>query len=412
MKRNFEFTILTDKEFKKFAYDHPQHNFFESLYMKELLVKEGRVVYLVGVREKKKIVAASLIASSFTFMGKKTFEALKGFLIDYNDYELLEYFVLEIKKFINLKDGFRLTIDPYIPNMQRDSEANIIEGGINNKQAVTNLNKLGFKPLKNSAQVKWTYVLDIKGQTAEELFASFKPNTRNYINRTINKYKLVIEELSYDSLNIFKKITSDTCQRRGFKDRSLEYYQDVYKIFKDDVKVLICKLDCNLYLKTLKEERNTLEEKVATLSDSSSNKKKKETMRKDITAIKQKMEEVQALKDEHGDFVILSGAMFILYGDEIVCLFSGSYDEYMKYCGQYRLQWEMIKYAAEHGYQRYNFYGIKDVFDKSGKDYGVYEFKKGFNGYVEELLGAFELGTNKTYTIYQLLKKIKTLIKK
>ena len=44
MKRNFEFTILTDKEFKKFAYDHPQHNFFESLYMKELLVKEGRVV--------------------------------------------------------------------------------------------------------------------------------------------------------------------------------------------------------------------------------------------------------------------------------------------------------------------------------------------------------------------------------
>ena len=171
-------------------------------------------------------------------------------------------------------------------------------------------------------------------------------------------------------------------------------------------------MDCNLYLKTLKEERNTLEEKVATLSDSSSNKKKKETMRKDITAIKQKMEEVQALKDEHGDFVILSGAMFILYGDEIVYLFSGSYDEYMKYCGQYRLQWEMIKYAADHGYQRYNFYGIKDVFDKNGKDYGVYEFKKGFNGYVEELLGAFELGTNKTYTIYQLLKKIKTLIKK
>lgn len=411
MKRNFEFTILTDKEFKKFAYNHPQHNFFETLYMKELLLKEGRTVYLVGVLEDKKIVAASLLASSFTFMGKKTFEALKGFLIDYNDYKLLEYFTNEVKKFINLKEGFRLTIDPYIPKVQRDSEANIIEGGINNKEALNNLEKLGFKPLK-SAQVKWTYVLDIKGQTKEELFASFKPNTRNYINRTINKYKLVVEELSYDELNIFKKITSDTCQRRGFKDRTLEYYQNMYKIFKDDLKVLVCKLDCNLYLNTLKEEKEEKEEKIATLSDSSSNTKKKETMKKDIAAINQKIEEVKKLKEKHGDFVMLSGAMFVLYNDEIVYLFSGSYDEYMKYCGQYRLQWEMIKYAADHNYQRYNFYGIKDVFDKNGKDYGVYEFKKGFNGYVEELLGAFELGTNKTYTIYQLLKRIKTLIKK
>ncbi len=412
MKRNFEFKELTDKEFKDFASSHPQHNFFESLYMQELLKKEKREVYLVGVCEDKKLVAATLLASSFVFMGKITFEALKGFLIDYNDFELLSYFTKEVKKFINAHNGFRLTIDPYIPHIQRDSEAVIVEGGIDNRFVITNLAKIGFKPLKNSAQVKWTYVLDIKGKTKDELFASFKPNTRNYINRTINKYKLVVEELTYDDLDIFKKITSDTCQRRGFKDRTLEYYQNMVKIFKDDLKVLICKLDCNLYLKTLTEEKEQYVEKIKTLSDSSSNKKKKETMKKDISSIDNKIAEVKNLQKEHGDYVMLSGAMFVLYGDEIVYLFSGSYDEYMKYCGQYRLQWEMIEYAAEHNYQRYNFYGIKDVFDKNGKDYGVYEFKKGFNGYVEELLGAFEIGTNKTYNIYKNLKKIKNIIKR
>ena len=104
--------------------------------------------------------------------------------------------------------------------------------------------------------------------------------------------------------------------------------------------------------------------------------------------------------------------MFILYGDEIVYLFSGSYEEYMKFCGQYRLQWEIIKYAADHGYKRYNFYGIQDVFNPQGKDYGVYEFKKGFGGYVEELLGSYIIDIDFKSKIYNLLRKIKRLIKR
>ena len=85
------------------------------------------------------------------------------------------------------------------------------------------------------------------------------------------------------------------------------------------------------------------------------------------------------MKEEKGNVIPLSAAMFMLYGDEIAYLFSGSYEEYMKFCGQYRLQWQIIKYAADNGYKRYNFYGIQDVFNPNGKDRGVYEFKKGFN---------------------------------
>ena len=41
--------------------------------------------------------------------------------------------------------------------------------------------------------------------------------------------------------------------------------------------------------------------------------------------------------------------------------------------------------------------------------YGIYQFKRGFNGYVEELFGAYETGTNLTYRIYSLLKSIKNI---
>lgn len=405
-----KFCELSDQEFEKFALNHEQSNFFQSLYMKELLIKENREVYLLGLKDDKdNVIAATLLASSNSFMGKKTYEALKGFLIDYSNEELVLTFTNYIKKFINEHNGFRLTIDPYIVFKQRDTDANIIKDGVDNSFVKDYLLKKGFRKMKNSAQVKWTYVLDIDGKSSEELLKLCRSNTRNYINRTMNKYKLVMEELPYEKLDVFKKITQDTCDRRGFNDRSLEYYQNMYKIFKDKLKVLVTKLDCNLYIKTLEDEKNGYLDKIKNLSDSASNKKKKEIMKKDITSIDKKIEEVNLLKQEHGEYIILSGAMFVLYGNEIVYLFSGSYDEYMKYCGQYRLQWEMIKYAADNNYKRYNFYGIKDVFDKNGKDYGVYEFKKGFNGYVEELFGAYETGTNLTYRIYSLLKSIKNI---
>ena len=118
------------------------------------------------------------------------------------------------------------------------------------------------------------------------------------------------------------------------------------------------------------------------------------------------------MKSEKGNVIPLSCAMFILYGDEVVYFSSGSYKEYMQYYGQYIIQWEMIKYACENNYKRYNFYGIMDVFDKKGKDYGVYEFKKGFNGYVKELLGEYKYIINKKiYKQEIFLSKIKKLIK-
>ena len=97
----------------------------------------------------------------------------------------------------------------------------------------------------------------------------------------------------------------------------------------------------------------------------------------------------------------------MLYGDEVVYLFSGSDEKYMKdYNAQYELQWHMIKYAAEHKFKRYNFYGIHGLPDDNHPD-GVYEFKKGFGGQVLEYAGTWELPINQTF--YQLKKALKKL---
>ena len=97
-----------------------------------------------------------------------------------------------------------------------------------NRDIIDYLHTLGYKD-SQSCQVKWTYCLDINGKTSKELFNDFRSSTRNNINKTLTKYDLNIRTLSKDELKEFKTITSDTCDRRSFSDKSLKYYEEMYK---------------------------------------------------------------------------------------------------------------------------------------------------------------------------------------
>ena len=98
----------------------------------------------------------------------------------------------------------------------------------------------------------------------------------------------------------------------------------------------------------------------------------------------------------------------MLIKPEVIYLSSGNYEEYMKYNSQYLIQWELIKYGIENGFKKHNFYGIPANINEHPKDYGIYEFKRGFNGFVEELIGEFELPVTWHYKLIDLIHKIKS----
>ena len=64
--------------------------------------------------------------------------------------------------------------------------------------------------------------------------------------------------------------------------------------------------------------------------------------------------------------------------------------------------------SIKNGFKKHNFYGIPENINTHPKDYGIYEFKRGFNGYVEELIGEYYLPINKLkYTIFNIIHKLK-----
>ena len=406
-----EFGKLTEKEYLKFWEKHPLKTFLSSIEIGKLRSSNNWNVEYVGVKENKKIIGATMLVSKIRRFGKKEFYSPRGYLIDFSNKELLDFFTISLKKYIKANNGYVLRIDPYVINKERDIDGNVVKGGVDNTYIVDNLKKLGFKQVSipNMEQVGWMFSLDLEGKTEDQILKEMKPNTRNTI-RKAEKIGITIKELEYDELDKFQDIMIETGERKNFAIRDLSYYQEMYKLLHDkkQVKFVITELDLKKYIKKLEEEKSTRENELDKLNDAKYNDGKKKALNNEINSFNKRINDTkEIIKKTNKNKITLSGSMFIMIEPEIIYLSSGNYEEYLHFNSQYLIQWEMIKYGIKNNFMKHNFYGIPANINEKPKDYGIYEFKRGFNGYVEELIGEFELPISKEYYLLKLIHKIR-----
>lgn len=406
-----EFVEIKEEEYEKYWENHPLKTFLSSPDIAKLRQKNNWLVNYVAVKDRNKIVGAAMLLSITRRFGKKEFYSPRGFLIDFNNNKLLDFFVKEVRNYVKKNNGYILRIDPYVIHKQRDIDGNVVDGGVDNVGVVNQLMKLGFKKVSipNMEQVGWMFSLDLEGKTEEQILKEMKPNTRNTI-RKASKFGIELKELKYDELQRFQDILIETGERRNFSIRKLSYYQEMYNLLhdKEQVKYFVTELDLDKYINKLNEERKSKEEEINSLGEAKYNDGKRNSLTKEIESIDKRIIDAKNIKEESGKSVItLSGSMFIMIQPEVIYLSSGNYIKYMSFNSQYLIQWEMIKYGIKNGFKKHNFYGIPANINKRPKDYGVYEFKKGFNGYVEELIGEFELPISPVYYILKLIHKLK-----
>ena len=406
-----QFLEITEKEYTTFWENHPCKTFLSSPKISKLRKESLWDTYYVGVKENDKLVAASMLLAHKRHFGVYEFYSPRGLLLAYQNKPLLDYFIKELKKFIGNKRGYVLRIDPYIILKQRDIDGNVVEGGTDNSNVVENLLSLGFKKIarENKEQVGWMFSLDLDGKSEEQILKEMKPNTRNTI-RKAEKIGIDMREISYEELDEFYNIMEETSKRKGFSNRKLSYYQKMYELFhkEEEVKFFITSLDLKKYVSNLEKELSEKEEKLSHLGDAKYNDGQRKNLENEVASINKRMIEAKDIITTSGkEKINLSGSMFMLIQPEVIYLSSGNYEEYMKFNSQYLIQWELIKYGIKHGFKKHNFYGIPEDINTHPKDYGIYEFKRGFNGYVEELIGEFELPIKPHYYLLKAIHKIK-----
>ena len=380
-----KFVEISENKFKKIENNLINANFYQTVEWAKIKNRNGWQYYFVGIEDETgNIIRASLLLAKKIFGNKKMFYSPRGLLLDYKNKKELDFFVDNLVNFIKQKNGILLKIDPMIMYQEHNRDGKAI-GNEKNDIVIQNLMHNNFihrgfsKGYCDELQFRWTYFLDISKDDWDK-------DMNHRCKRSIKKaYCLptIIKAVDATILGAFIKFMEHTATRQEHFDRSLDYYQNLNKELSGRIKMVVAYLDKEKFLENFQD--NKLYEKI---------------------------------KGEKEMLIPLSAGVFIFDKDRANYVYGGTYSYYMPLMAQYKVQVEMIKYARSLNIPIYDFGGISGIFIPDTENYGVYEFKKGFGGYVVEYIGEFDLIINKfyynmfqiAYKTYRFIKKIRSKI--
>ncbi len=427
---------IDEESFEKLALKSEQITFHQTKEWADLKSFNGWKHFYISLEDNKKSLGcALLLAKKIPVLDKYMFYSPRGFLIDYKNKEILAEFTRQLKIFLKEKKAIFIKIDPYVFYKEHDNNGNLVEGGFDNSDVVSNLTDLGYKHfgfnlMQDTLQPRWMHAIDTS-RSMDEVMADMESKTRQILRKN-EKCGIVTREIKRDEIKIFKDIMQHTSDRREFIDRPLSYYERMWDCLNKSgiLKIRIAEIDFNIYknntIQELEQLKKELEDRkykkengVLKMNDKKFEQKNKQD-EQSIERLKKQIEKIDKYKEQYGDKPILGGILFLIYGNEVLSLYGGSKKELMTFQSAYTLHFDGIKYAVEKGYKRYNFYGITGDFREENPLYGLYLFKKSFGGTVIELVGEFDLIIDKllyksyktSFSVYHGVKNLAKKVKK
>ncbi len=413
---------LTEKEYRNFIKGRDDLSFMQMPEVGNLRKIYGSEVKYLGIKDSEKVVAASLFLITTTFMKKKTFYAPRGFLLDYNDSKVLKTYLEELKKYCKKNNGLMIKIDPNINYQIRDNKGEEYPDINKNDKVINDLKKLGFIHYGFNTdliytQSRWNVLLSLD-KPYEEVVSNFSKSTRKNIEEVYRK-GLKCRVAKKEDLAIIQPIFDLTAERKDFNARDLDYYKNMFECLGDKMRIYIAYLEPDHYLDNSKENLRVAEEELKVVLDKMAREKvgnklkeQEAVANKKVDKCKEELELAKTFKKEYPKGRDIAVLVSIKSGPEYLTLYSGYLTEYARFTPKYMLYNEHIKDAYEFKMLRVNFYGITGIFDPKDKNYGMYDFKRGFGGEVQELIGEFTYPLSWHYHLYMMLRNLKRKIKK
>ena len=407
----YKFSLINDKEHDQFLIGHPKEHFMQTSIWGHIKSLGAWKYEIVGLYKNDKLCAsAMLLKRRMPIINKLLYYSPRGFIIDFNDIEILNEFTKQLKDYLKSNDCCYMIVDPDIYLLEKDSKKNIISQNnnvVNNMKNVGYIHR-GYTQGFDGTQPRYTFRLPLL-KTNEDLFNGYNKVTRQRINKA--KMSGVYAYQSED-IDTFYNIISDTAERDNFIESPKEYYERVYKILKENNMGRLYhskydpKLNYKLVIKQINEEKNNLDELVL----KNKNKCDKKTLEK-IELLKNK---IKKLEDsiininedikKYPEGIVLSAGITMNTKNRAWTIFGGSLSIMKEKNSNYVIKDLEFKEFNESKFEFVDLFGAIDENDKTNKLYGIHDFKKRFGGNYIEFIGEFNLVIDKP--MYYLWTKI------
>lgn len=376
---------ISEAEYTGFVMNHPKAHFLQSYEWGKVAQYKGRTPYYTAVTENGKIIAAALLLKKQLPFGYCHFYIPRGYILDYENTELLRFFTEEINRFTRAHKSLCFIMDPDIKLHSIDSEARPLAGE-NNYPLVAFLEGLGFKqrPLTyqfETYQPRFTFRVDLTSDLS--IIRKHYDKSTDQCRRHLDRYSGEIYEGTAGDIDEFIRLIDTTEKRRGFHLGNPDYYRHFFDIFSKSgmVSLILVKLD---FEKTLAGFDRQLAELQKSKHIDTDQQRKLLTER----AFFEK-------RAEESDSAVISACMNVTYGDKSWYLYAGNDMTYKMVCASHRMVDYQIERAKARGLRLFDLFGtignIREGGKRSGsgKICGLHEFKRKFGGEYLEFIGEF-----------------------
>ena len=424
----YKFVEINSSEIDKFNESDRKGHIFQTSYWAELK-KDWKKKFIAGYdNDNNMVITATILLRKAPYINKYMGYIPRSFTCDYNNKKLLIEFTEYLREFAKKNNISFITIDPDI-HLKENEEA-LSEG----TEIKNFLKSLGYKNTdsKNFEAIQPNFVFRLplptegnKMDIKKAVFKKFSSKTRYNIKvaeeRGLSVEVYDKETLNEDVLDRFHEIMVTTGKRDNFLVRHREYFKDMIDYLYPHCRLYMVKYSYENDFNRLSEKLNKQEEaktkainKIEELKvklDAETDEDKKSRIEKklndqdkrlkeaerQIEGFKKKISDIEPFK---GQEIYLSGSIYLYYGNKAWYLYGASENILRDTMPNFAMQWSMICDSIDLGCDVYDFRGVSGDLNPENPLYGLYKFKKGFNGNFVEFIGEFDIVVdNGIYTL-------------
>ncbi len=405
---------VLEEEYQLFYENYDNAHFLQSIMWGKIVSETRNQSYhLVGVKDNdNNLIAAGLLLRKKTPFNMCYYYSSRGFLIDFNNNELLTVFTNGLKEYLIKTNGIYLKVDPEISYQTINEEGKKIDGP-DNYLLFDNLIKLGYKhqgfnKLHEKNQPRYTFRRYFKNyQSISDIDNSMSKTFMKTVRRSYN-YDLTINLSS--NVDDFVRLNKYNAIKDGFNGYDNHFYETFckYTVSNGSAKIYNVSINPKHLVKKFEDELNSINDSIKNNTIS-----KKDRGNADLTIERLNKDILKFNSIDSNNLVIVS--MICVYAKKGVwTLYIGNDD-----LGEYtfavnRVYYEAIIDAFKDNYEFIDLFGtVGDPHTKYKKLGGLHEYKRKFGDEYIEFIGEFDLINKKMwYYTLPILLKIYRLVRK
>lgn len=374
-------TDINNEKYTEFIKSHKHGNMMQAIEWSAIKNTWGAVRVAVSDDEDNIIAAAQVLTR------KGLWYVPRGPILDYNNKELLGFFLTNLKQFAKTKQAKLVKLD--IPIAVKDEKlANFKDVDVDrsNDELIKTFKSYGYNhkgfslDMSSTIQPRFNTVTKLD-QPVPDLFSK---DTRRLI-RDADKKFVEVRRCGKENLDDFLFALACTEKRKNISLRGREYFENLLDTFGDNALLYISYINVEKALKECHNRKENLEKEIEELGEKSP--KKKRTLEEQVAGTEKLIALFNGLEieDKSKDQVI-SAAITIAYGNHAEIIYAGMNEDFAKLPAQYKVFSDTMKKAQEMGISEVSMGGIEGSLNDS-----LLGFKSKFSPNIVEYYGEFDL---------------------